>query len=57
MVEFCKCAAIKMPDGEIVTGYRHFHCLEIIQKASGLPSKYSNDGKYYGEILFSEDLY
>ncbi len=27
-----------------------------IQRASGLPSKYSKDGEYHGDILFSEDL-
>jgi hypothetical protein len=29
----------------------------IIQKASGKPSKYSKDGSYIGDHLFSEDLY
>ena len=107
--EFCICAAIRMPDGEVVHGHRHDGCLTVvrnrmdalrgllddppgslekkhekmrsdiiaaeqgfvtsmgrfvdrkeameIQRHSGRPSKYSKDGSYRGEELFSEDLY
>jgi len=88
--ERCICAAIKLPNGDLVKGRRHNNCISLavelgasrgdiagaiqgfmtttgrfvdrkvgmeIQKASGLPSKYSHDGVYRGEILFSEDLY
>lgn len=88
--ERCVCAAIKLPNGDLVKGKRHNNCISMavglgatrddianaiqgfmtttgrfvdrkqgmeIQKASGLPSAYSHDGMYRGEILFSEDLY
>ena len=29
--EFCICAAIKMPDGEVIHGHRHNHCLDVVR--------------------------
>jgi ABC-type phosphonate transport system ATPase subunit len=88
--EFCICAAIRMPDGEVIYGHRHNHCFDVvrssgvdrnaiinaeqgfvtssgrfvgrkeamaIQEASGRASHYGKDGKYLGDVLFSEDLY
>lgn len=31
MTEFCICAAIRMPDGEVVHGHRHCHCLDVVR--------------------------
>ena len=88
--EHCICAAVRMPEGEIIRGRRHDNCIRLavglgynrleianmtqgfltntnrfvdrkegmqIQKASGFPSKYTPDGKYHADELFSEDLY
>lgn len=29
--EFCICAAIRMPDGEVVHGHRHNHCYDVVR--------------------------
>ena len=31
MTEFCICAAIKMPDGEVIYGHRHSHCYDVVR--------------------------
>ena len=31
MKEFCICAAIRMPDGEVVYGHRHNHCYDVVR--------------------------
>lgn len=30
--EFCICAAIRMPDGEVVHGHRHDSCYDVVRK-------------------------
>lgn len=29
--EFCICAAIRMPDGEVIHGHRHNHCYDVVR--------------------------
>ena len=29
--EFCICAAIKMPNGDIIHGHRHNHCYDVVR--------------------------
>lgn len=31
MKEFCICAAIRMPDGEVIHGHRHNHCYDVVR--------------------------
>lgn len=31
MPEFCICSAIRMPDGEVIYGHRHSHCLDVVR--------------------------
>lgn len=28
-LEFCICAAIQMPNGEVIHGHRHCHCIDV----------------------------
>ena len=102
--EVCLCAAIRMPDGDVVRGHRHNNCYDVVRhrmeakytrdgaaeereqyrlaigkavcgfltsrgrfvdrregmalmKASGLPSHHRERGEYFGDELFSENLY
>lgn len=32
MLENCICAAIKLPTGEIIRGFRHNNCLDVVRK-------------------------
>lgn len=36
MKEFCICAAIKMPDGEVIHGHRHNHCYDVVRARKGV---------------------
>lgn len=29
--EFCICAAIRMPNGEVIHGHRHNHCYDVVR--------------------------
>lgn len=29
--EFCICAAIRMPNGEVIRGHRHNHCFDVVR--------------------------
>lgn len=31
MIEFCICAAIRMPGGEVIHGHRHNHCYDVVR--------------------------
>jgi hypothetical protein len=39
ILEFCICAAIKMPDGEVIYGHRHSHCLDVVRARKGVDRK------------------
>ena len=43
--ETCVCAAIKLADGQVITGRRHHHCLAIME-AKDLPQRGSIQGFY-----------
>jgi hypothetical protein len=36
--EICVCAAIKLADGQVITGRRHHHCLAVME-ATDLPKR------------------
>lgn len=40
--EFCICAAIQMPDGEIIRGHRHNNCYDVVRSRPNAESNREN---------------
>lgn len=38
-LEFCICAAIKTPSGEIIHGHRHNHCLDVLRQRPAITKR------------------
>lgn len=48
--EFCVCAALKMPRGEIIYGHRHNHCYDVVRARMNALHPSAQDG-YRQEII------
>jgi hypothetical protein len=49
-LEICLCAAIRMPDGEVVRGHRHDNCYDVV-RARLMPSLVLDGARAGGKVL------